>query len=138
MAATDKPTSDRLQAYRGKRPQATTQQPFETGRGSGDRLFVVHEHFARHLHSCNGHDLTAVFPEIAHAVEMLPYEDSVLDGEVVVHDDTGRPSIQRLQKRGRLTQRYDIRRATDMSGCLPIGLDPLHSMTVRAHTEAAV
>jgi bifunctional non-homologous end joining protein LigD len=64
------------------------------------------------LLSRNGHDLTAVFPEIAHAVETLPYDDFVLDGEVVVHDDDGRPSFQRLQKRGRLTQRYDIRRAT--------------------------
>ena len=64
------------------------------------------------LMSRNGHDLTAVFPEVAHAVEMLPYTDFVLDGEVVVHDDSGRPSFQRLQKRGRLTQRYDIQRAT--------------------------
>ncbi|MCZ6857540.1 MAG: DNA ligase D [Gemmatimonadetes bacterium] len=64
------------------------------------------------LMSRNGHDLTAVFPEVAHAVETLPYSDFVLDGEVVVHDDSGRPSFQRLQKRGRLTQRYDIQRAT--------------------------
>ena len=110
MAATDKPTSDRLRAYRGKRPQATIPQPFETGRGGGDRLFVVREHFARHLRSRNGHGLIAVFPEIAHAVETLPYDDFVLDGEVVVHNDEGRPSFQRLQKRGRLMQRYDIRR----------------------------
>jgi bifunctional non-homologous end joining protein LigD len=80
----------------------------------GYRLLGSREGGARQsvLLSRNGHDLTAVFPEIAHAVETLPYEDFVLDGEVVVHDDEGRPSFQRLQKRGRLTQRYDIRRAT--------------------------
>ena len=80
----------------------------------GYRLLGAREGGARQpvLLSRNGHDLTAVFPEIAHAVQTLPYDDFVLDGEVVVHDDAGRPSFPRLQKRGRLTQRYDIARAT--------------------------
>ncbi len=71
--------------------------------GGGSRAALI---------SRNGHDLTVVFPEVGHAVGTLPYENFVLDGEVVVHDDSGRPSFQRLQKRGRLTQRFDIARAT--------------------------
>ena len=71
------------------------------------------------LLSRRGHDLTVVFPEVAYAVSKLPYERFILDGEVVVHDDEGRPSFQRLQKRGRLTSRFDIRAATvELPVCL--------------------
>jgi bifunctional non-homologous end joining protein LigD len=44
--------------------------------------------------------LTTVFPEIAKAVSALPYDDFVMDGEVVVCDANGRPNFQKLQKRG--------------------------------------
>jgi bifunctional non-homologous end joining protein LigD len=60
------------------------------------------------LWSRNGNDLTATFPEIARAVKGLPYEGTVLDGEVVVHDTSGMPSFSLLQKRGRLVRRTDI------------------------------
>jgi bifunctional non-homologous end joining protein LigD len=63
------------------------------------------------LLSRNGNDLTATFPEIARAIQGLPYERLVLDGEVVVHDARGLPSFQELQKRGRLTRWNDVQRA---------------------------
>jgi bifunctional non-homologous end joining protein LigD len=63
------------------------------------------------LISRNGNDLTATFPDVARAVAGLPYEGLVLDGEVVVHDEQGFPSFGRLQRRGRLQNRRDIRRA---------------------------
>jgi bifunctional non-homologous end joining protein LigD len=63
------------------------------------------------LLSRNGNDMTATFPEIAEAVRQLPYRRFVIDGEVVVHDDAGMPSFQRLQKRGRLGRAVDVRRA---------------------------
>jgi bifunctional non-homologous end joining protein LigD len=63
------------------------------------------------LLSRNGNDLTATFPEIARAVQGLPYEGLILDGEVVVHDGRGLPSFQELQKRGRLTRWNDVQRA---------------------------
>ena len=63
------------------------------------------------LLSRRGHDITATFPEIAQAIARLPHDGFVLDGEVVVHDETGRPSFQRLQRRGRLTRRVEIQRA---------------------------
>jgi bifunctional non-homologous end joining protein LigD len=63
------------------------------------------------LISRNGHDLTASFPELARALRALPYDGVVFDGEVVVHDASGLPSFQRLQKRARLTRAPDVRRA---------------------------
>jgi bifunctional non-homologous end joining protein LigD len=60
----------------------------------------------------SGIDATEVFPEIAAAVHALPYEGILLDGEVVVLDEAGRPDFGRLQKRGRLQRRGDIERAS--------------------------
>ncbi len=59
----------------------------------------------------NANDATQTFPEVARAVRALPYDGLVLDGEVVCLDDGGRPSFDRLQKRGRLTRGPEIRRA---------------------------
>lgn len=63
------------------------------------------------LLSRNGNDLTAAFPEVAEAAARLPFERFVIDGEVVVHDDVGLPSFQRLQQRARLRRAPDVRRA---------------------------
>lgn len=63
------------------------------------------------LQTRNGHDWTASFPEIARAIGALPFERFIIDGEMVVHDDIGLPSFQRLQKRARLKRAPDIRRA---------------------------
>jgi bifunctional non-homologous end joining protein LigD len=77
----------------------------------GYRLIAGREAGAAVLRSRTGNDLTATFPDIAKAVQRLPYDDFVLDGEVVVHDASGLPSFQRLQKRGRLSRRLEIKRA---------------------------
>ncbi|HEX6133591.1 MAG TPA: DNA ligase D [Longimicrobiales bacterium] len=63
------------------------------------------------LRSRNGNDMTRALPEIADALARLPYGDFIVDGEVVVHDEAGLPSFQRLQKRARLTRSLDIQRA---------------------------
>ncbi len=62
-----------------------------------------------------GSDATATFPEIARAVAGLPYDGLVLDGEVVILDEAGRPSFTRLQKRGLLKRDSDIARAAQLS-----------------------
>jgi bifunctional non-homologous end joining protein LigD len=59
----------------------------------------------------NGNDYTAVFPEIARAVKALPLSDCIIDGEVVVLDEQGKPSFSRLQRRGRLSSPIEIKRA---------------------------
>jgi bifunctional non-homologous end joining protein LigD len=59
----------------------------------------------------NGNDYTAVFPEIARAIKALPFDECIVDGEVVVMDAGGKPSFSRLQQRGRLSSTIDIKRA---------------------------
>ncbi len=56
----------------------------------------------------NGNDYTHVFPEVAKAMKALPYDSCIIDGEVVVLDDQGKPSFSRLQRRGRLQNDTDI------------------------------
>jgi bifunctional non-homologous end joining protein LigD len=58
-----------------------------------------------------GADATAVFPDLARAVLALPAERFVVDGEIVVLDESGRPVFQRLQKRALLTAPRDVERA---------------------------
>src|SRR3989440_3193551 len=59
-----------------------------------------------------GADATAVFPDLARALLALPAERFVVDGEIVVLDESGRPVFQRLQKRALLTAPRDVERAT--------------------------
>jgi bifunctional non-homologous end joining protein LigD len=59
----------------------------------------------------NGNDYTGVFPEIARAIKSLPFDECIIDGEVVCLDAKGIPSFSRLQQRGRLSSPLEIRRA---------------------------
>ncbi len=59
----------------------------------------------------SGLDATAIFPEIVSAIRRLPYDDLVIDGEIAVLDDDGKPQFGLLQRRGRLGNRHDIARA---------------------------
>ncbi len=77
----------------------------------GYRLLAAREGTQPLLLSRQGFDITATFPEVAKAVVKFPFNDFILDGEVVVHDEEGRPSFRRMQKRGRLTHRAEIQRA---------------------------
>jgi bifunctional non-homologous end joining protein LigD len=59
-----------------------------------------------------GNDATAAFPELVRPLEALPYEGLIMDGEVVVLDETGRPSFQRLQNRARVSGALPVKRAS--------------------------
>lgn len=78
----------------------------------GYRLLAGLEGGEPKLRYRSGGDATVTFPEVARALESLPYADLVLDGEVVVLDEDGHPSFSRLQRRGRLRRPHDIRRAS--------------------------
>ena len=56
----------------------------------------------------SGEDITARYPEIADALKGLMVENVVLDGEIIAHDESGRPSFGRLQKRMLLNKPRDI------------------------------
>jgi bifunctional non-homologous end joining protein LigD len=77
----------------------------------GFRFLGSRENGEGKLTTRNGHDLTAAFPEVARALTALPYDDLVVDGELVVPDEAGRPSFQRLQERARFARATDIGRA---------------------------
>lgn len=65
----------------------------------GMRLIVTVEGGRVRLTSANGNDATVSFPELADLGAALGVTDAVLDGEVVVFDDAGRPDFGRLQHR---------------------------------------
>ncbi|MBT8137801.1 MAG: DNA ligase D [Gammaproteobacteria bacterium] len=108
----------KLESRQIKPMLAETAEPF-TRKGwlfeikyDGYRLIVAHEQDEATLLSRNGNDLTATFPEIADVIAALPYDNFIMDGEVVVHDEKGLPSFSLLQKRGRLSNRHDVARAS--------------------------
>jgi len=78
----------------------------------GFRLLGAREGGKPLLRYRRGSDATAVFPEVAAAIEKLPYESFLIDGEVVVPDEAGHPSFSRLQQRVHLSRPRDIARAT--------------------------
>ncbi len=77
----------------------------------GYRLLAAREDSSARLRFRHGMDSTATFPEVARAVGSLPCDTFVIDGEVVVLDESGRPRFQLLQKRALLQRRPDIERA---------------------------
>jgi bifunctional non-homologous end joining protein LigD len=77
----------------------------------GYRMRVAREGGVARLVTRNGNDYTAAFPELARAVQALPYDGLVMDGELVILDEQGRPSFQRLQNRARVSRAPDIRHA---------------------------
>jgi len=91
----------------------------------GYRALATHDGSAATLTSRNGNDLTAGFPEVARAVKALPVVRVVLDGELIVPDEAGRPSFQSLQKRARVSRALDVRRAAAESPAVFYGFDLL-------------
>jgi len=65
----------------------------------GYRMIAARERGRPYLRYRGGQEVTAVFPEIAVALRALPFESLVLDGELTVLDEQGRPSFSLLQER---------------------------------------
>ncbi len=96
---------------------STAERPF-SGKGwlfelkyDGFRLLAARENEQPRLSYRHGQDATSTFPEVTRALAALPYGSIVMDGEVVVTDEAGRPSFQGLQKRVHLSRPADIGRA---------------------------
>ena len=70
------------------------------------------------LYSRKGLDYTESFPEIARAVKAIPYEGVILDGELVVTNESGHPSFSMLQARAKLGAREAKRASIEAPGTL--------------------
>ena len=70
------------------------------------------------LYSRKGLEYTESFPEIARAVKAIPFEGVILDGELVVLDEAGRPNFNMLQARARLGAREAKRAAIEAPATL--------------------
>jgi bifunctional non-homologous end joining protein LigD len=62
------------------------------------------------LHSRNGKDVTATFPDLAGLAEHLGMSAVILDGEIVALGEDGRPSFARLQNRLHIADPREARR----------------------------
>lgn len=78
----------------------------------GYRVVLARRGEAPYVRSRNGVDMTRIFPDVSRALKALPYGDLVLDGELVVLDDDGRPNFGRLQRRSQIRRALDIARGT--------------------------
>lgn len=78
----------------------------------GYRLLAEKAGGAPLLRLRGGGDATATFPEVARAVAALPVEGALLDGELVVLDEAGRPDFQALQARAQLRRPADVAAAS--------------------------
>jgi bifunctional non-homologous end joining protein LigD len=62
------------------------------------------------LQTRNLNDVTAQYPEVRRLSRQLGSRDAVLDGELVVFDESGKPSFERLQQRIHNTDANVVRR----------------------------
>src|SRR6266704_2287462 len=76
----------------------------------GYRVRAGHEQGEARLLTRKGNDISAAFPELARALAALPFEGFIFDAELVVPDEAGRPSFQRLQNRVRVSRGLEVRR----------------------------
>src|SRR5438093_1604334 len=70
------------------------------------------------LYSRKGLDYTESFPEIAQAAKAIPFEGVILDGELVVLNESGHPSFNKLQTRAKLGAREAKRAAIESPATL--------------------
>ncbi len=83
----------------------TSEEPFDGEdwlfelKYDGVRTLAIRDGNRVALFGRNRREITYRYPEVALALSKLPFERFVIDGEIVVLDDEGRPSFQLLQRR---------------------------------------
>jgi bifunctional non-homologous end joining protein LigD len=91
----------------------------------GVRVLASREGERVTLYGRSGQDTTSRYPEVAHALRALAIDRFVIDGEIVVLDDAGKPSFQRLQPRMALTDRREIEMAAAQRPAVGVFFDCL-------------
>jgi len=76
----------------------------------GFRALIERKNGEARISYRSGRGVTAIFPEIAAEVAALPF-DLILDGEIVIVDENGRPDFNALQRRAQRTRQIDVARA---------------------------
>ncbi len=76
--------------------------------------------------SRGGRDITATFPELREVAAAVGADQVVLDGEIVVLDEGGRPSFSRLQHRLNLASAHDVKQAAGRHPISLVVFDLLH------------
>src|SRR3989449_392567 len=76
----------------------------------GYRVRAGREQGEARLLTRKGNNLPAASPELARALAALPFEGFILDAELVVPDEAGRPNFQRLQNRVGVSRGLEVRR----------------------------
>lgn len=74
------------------------------GKFDGYRLMVEVDHGRLALHSRNGNDVTAQYPQLQSLADSLAEHHVILDGEVVALDEHGVPNFAEMQNRARATR----------------------------------
>lgn len=75
----------------------------------GIRAIAIKDGNKVRLLSRNGRDIASKFPTLVDEIRSIPVREAVLDGEIVVFDDKGRPSFQGIIQRFSLQNDRDIR-----------------------------
>ncbi|MBE3572173.1 MAG: non-homologous end-joining DNA ligase [Moorella humiferrea] len=78
------------------------------------------------LQSRNLLDITPAFPELAGLHCRVGMQPAVLDGEIIIPGEGGRPSFSRLQVRGRITDPVKIRQAARQNPAVFVAFDLLY------------
>lgn len=94
----------------------------------GFRLLIDKRLDTVRLRYRSGLDSTRAFPEIVKAVAALPFDDLLIDSEVVVLGDDGKPSFHSLQQRVQLQRERDIQQATVNLPATVFAFDLLRAM----------
>ena len=81
----------------------------------GYRVLASRDDKGAVLRSRTGRDISANFPEIIEALEALPHQRFLIDGELTLPNAAGIPDFGRLQQRGQLAQALRIQRAALVS-----------------------
>jgi ATP-dependent DNA ligase len=76
----------------------------------GYRAIAIKMASSVQLISRNEKDLSDDYPELVQTLSLIPIGEGVLDGEVVVLDDSGKPSFQALQHLGHETRATSLLR----------------------------
>jgi ATP-dependent DNA ligase len=89
----------------------------------GYRCLAIRDADQARLLTRRGNDLSACFPEIIACLRILP--DIVLDGELVVLDDTGKALFERLRRRALLKKRISVEHAARQEPAVLFAFDIL-------------